>query len=89
MASGLLGLQILNDGKLPDSDMQKGTGSKLITELTSSWRFVECCGETLLDMSLPMLGHEALDPSYSIQPHSVGGGGLLSLNPGEHDEALA
>ena len=75
----LLGLQILNDGTLPESNIQEGTGSKLITELTADWRFLDCCGETLLDMKLPLAGQDLVDQSLSSAPSNRGGGLSMSL----------
>lgn len=74
LLDGQLGLQILNDGALPNAEMQSGTGAKVLSELTTSWRFLDCCGETLLDMKLPLAGAEWTDQPHLREFLTRGGG---------------
>ena len=68
-------LEIANDGTPPPPEITSGTGTKLISELSSSWAFSQEDGKSILKLELP-LSDEFLVAEKETQ--EIAGGGVAS-----------
>jgi signal transduction histidine kinase len=68
-------LEIANDGTPPPPEITSGTGTKLISELSSSWAFSQEDGKSVLKLELP-LSDEFLVAEKETQ--EIAGGGVAS-----------
>jgi signal transduction histidine kinase len=66
-------LEIANDGTPPPPEITSGTGTKLISELSSSWAFSQEDGKSILKLELP-LSDEFLVTEKETQEIAGGGG---------------
>ena len=68
-------LEIANDGTPPPPEITSGTGTKLISELSSSWAFSQEDGKSILKLEFP-LSDEFLVAEKETQ--EIAGGGVAS-----------
>ena len=68
-------LEISNDGTPPPPEIANGTGTKLISELSSTWRFEQQNGMNVLKLQLPLVDEIfTAEELATLEPSSVGGG---------------
>ncbi len=67
-------LEISNDGTPPPPEIASGTGTKLISELSSAWRFEQHNGMNVLKLQLPLVDEIfTAEELATLEPSSVGG----------------
>jgi signal transduction histidine kinase len=77
-------LEISNDGTPPPPEIASGTGTKLISELSSSWRFEQQNGLNVLKLQLPLVDEIfTAEELATLEPVSSNGGGRL-LKPSQN-----
>jgi signal transduction histidine kinase len=70
-------LEISNDGTPPPPEIARGTGTKLISELSSTWRFEQQNGMNVLKLQLPLVDEIfTAEELANLEPASGGGGDL-------------